>query len=54
MPRTVSRCLISSFSLTDLNIAVSTVRSHLHKTYKKIGAADRAQAVLMATERGWL
>ena len=39
---------------TDLNIAVSTVRSHLHKTYKKIGAADRAQAVLMATERGWL
>jgi DNA-binding NarL/FixJ family response regulator len=38
----------------DLGIATSTVRSHLHKTYKKIGASDRAQAVLMATERGWL
>ena len=38
----------------DLGIATSTVRSHLHKTYKKIGASDRAQAVLTATERGWL
>jgi putative nucleotidyltransferase with HDIG domain len=38
----------------DLGIATSTVRSHLHKTYKKVGATDRAQAVLMATERGWL
>jgi DNA-binding NarL/FixJ family response regulator len=38
----------------DLGIATSTVRSHLHKTYKKVGATDRAQAVLLATERGWL
>jgi putative nucleotidyltransferase with HDIG domain len=38
----------------DLGIATSTVRSHLHKTYKKVGASDRAQAVLIATERGWL
>ena len=38
----------------DLGIATSTVRSHLHKTYKKVGANDRAQAVLIATERGWL
>jgi DNA-binding NarL/FixJ family response regulator len=38
----------------DLGIATSTVRSHLHKTYKKVGATDRAQAVLIATERGWL
>jgi DNA-binding NarL/FixJ family response regulator len=39
---------------SDLGIATSTVRSHLHKTYKKVGAGDRAQAVLIATERGWL
>ena len=39
---------------TDLGIATSTVRSHLHKTYKKVGASDRAQAVLMATENGWI
>ena len=38
----------------DLGIATSTVRSHLHKTYRKLGASDRAQAVLIATERGWL
>jgi DNA-binding CsgD family transcriptional regulator len=38
----------------DLDLSVSTVRSHLHNSYHKLGAADRAQAVLIATERGWL
>ena len=38
----------------DLNIAASTVRSHLHNVYSKLGAADRAQAVLIATKEGWL
>jgi DNA-binding NarL/FixJ family response regulator len=34
--------------------SVSTVRTHLHNAYKKVGAADRAQAVLIATEKGWI
>lgn len=38
----------------DLNVAASTVRSHLHNVCSKLGAADRAQAVLMATREGWL
>jgi DNA-binding NarL/FixJ family response regulator len=39
---------------TALGVSVSTVRSHLHHAYKKLGVADRAQAVLTAKERGWL
>jgi putative nucleotidyltransferase with HDIG domain len=38
----------------ELDLSVSTVRTHLHNVYRKIGAVDRAQAVLIATERGWL
>jgi putative nucleotidyltransferase with HDIG domain len=38
----------------DLGIAASTVRSHLHNVYAKLGAADRAQAVLIASREGWL
>jgi HD-like signal output (HDOD) protein/DNA-binding CsgD family transcriptional regulator len=38
----------------DLDLSVSTVRTHLHNTYGKLNAGDRAQAVLIATERGWL
>jgi DNA-binding NarL/FixJ family response regulator len=30
------------------------VRSHLHRTYRRMGVVDRTQAVLMATELGWL
>jgi DNA-binding NarL/FixJ family response regulator len=30
------------------------VRTHLYNTYKKLGVADRAQAVLLATSNGWL
>jgi len=39
---------------SELNLSTSTVRTHLHNTYAKVGAVDRAQAVLVATERGWL
>lgn len=35
-------------------IKASTVRTHLHHVYQKLGVADRAQAVLRATEMGWL
>jgi putative nucleotidyltransferase with HDIG domain len=38
----------------ELGLSTSTVRTHLHNIYGKLGAVDRAQAVLMATERGWL
>lgn len=38
----------------ELNLSASTVRSHLNKIYRKLGARDRAQAVLIASHRGWL
>jgi len=38
----------------DLHLTESTVRSHLHNTYAKLEVPDRAQAVLKATEMGWL
>jgi DNA-binding NarL/FixJ family response regulator len=38
----------------DLQLSVSTVRTHLHNVYGKIGAVDRAQAVLAARDRGWI
>jgi putative nucleotidyltransferase with HDIG domain len=38
----------------ELDLSTSTVRTHLHNVYGKLGAVDRAQAVLLATERGWL
>lgn len=39
---------------SELQLSTSTVRTHLHNIYGKLGAVDRAQAVLLATERGWL
>ena len=38
----------------ELELSVSTVRTHLHNVYRKIGAVDRAQAVLLARDRGWI
>ncbi|MEA2190737.1 MAG: hypothetical protein QOI73_858 [Solirubrobacteraceae bacterium] len=38
----------------ELQLSTSTVRTHLHNIYGKLGAVDRAQAVLIATERGWI
>ncbi len=38
----------------ELGLSTSTVRTHLHNVYGKLGAVDRAQAVLMVRERGWV
>jgi DNA-binding NarL/FixJ family response regulator len=38
----------------ELHLTESTVRSHLHNTYAKLEVPDRAQAVLKATEMGWV
>jgi DNA-binding NarL/FixJ family response regulator len=38
----------------ELTLSVSTIRTHLHNVYRKIGAVDRAQAVLIAHDRGWI
>jgi DNA-binding NarL/FixJ family response regulator len=37
-----------------LGLSVSTVRTHLYNTYRKLGVADRAQAILLAKENGWI
>jgi len=39
---------------SELSLSVSTIRTHLHNVYRKIDAVDRAQAVLMARDRGWI
>lgn len=38
----------------DMGVSASTVRTHLHVAYRKLGVVDRAQAVLKAAERGWI
>ena len=34
--------------------SASNVRTHLPNVYAQLGALDRAHAVLMATEQGWI
>jgi putative nucleotidyltransferase with HDIG domain len=38
----------------EMQLSVSTIRTHLHNVSGKIGAVDRAQAVLTARDRGWI
>jgi putative nucleotidyltransferase with HDIG domain len=38
----------------ELGLSASTIRSHLQNVYRKVGAVDRAQAVLIARDKGWL
>ncbi|OJU83497.1 MAG: hypothetical protein BGO11_13315 [Solirubrobacterales bacterium 70-9] len=37
-----------------MGVSASTIRTHLHNVYGKLGVTDRAQAVILAAEQGWL
>jgi putative nucleotidyltransferase with HDIG domain len=52
--RRLARGMVYKQIAAELGLSTSTVRTHLHNVYRKLGAMDRAQAVLIATERGWL
>jgi putative nucleotidyltransferase with HDIG domain len=38
----------------ELGITTNTVRSHVFNAYRKLGVQDRTQAVLVATQHGWI
>jgi putative nucleotidyltransferase with HDIG domain len=52
--RRLARGMVYKQIATELGLSTSTIRTHLHNIYGKLGAMDRAQAVLIATERGWI
>lgn len=37
-----------------LGLSQSTVRNHLHNVYHKLNVVDRAQAVIVSRENGWI
>jgi putative nucleotidyltransferase with HDIG domain len=52
--RHLSEGMVYKQIASDMHLSVSTIRTHLHNVYGKIGAVDRAQAVLIARDRGWI
>lgn len=52
--RHLSEGMVYKQIASEMQLSVSTIRTHLHNVYGKIGAVDRAQAVLMARDRGWI
>jgi putative nucleotidyltransferase with HDIG domain len=52
--RRLAKGMVYKQIAAELGLSTSTIRTHLHNVYGKLGAMDRAQAVLMATERGWI
>jgi DNA-binding NarL/FixJ family response regulator len=52
--RHLSEGMVYKQIATEMHLSVSTIRTHLHNVYGKIGAVDRAQAVLTARDRGWI
>ena len=37
-----------------MRLSQSTVRNHLHNVYNKLGVVDRAQAVILSRDNGWI
>ena len=52
--RHLSEGMVYKQIASEMQLSVSTIRTHLHNVYGKIGAVDRAQAVLLARDRGWI
>jgi putative nucleotidyltransferase with HDIG domain len=52
--RYLSEGMVYKQIAAEMQLSVSTIRTHLHNVYGKIGAVDRAQAVLTARDRGWI
>jgi DNA-binding CsgD family transcriptional regulator len=52
--RRLAKGMVYKQIASELGLSTSTVRTHLHNVYGKLGAMDRAQAVLIATDRGWI
>ena len=52
--RHLSEGMVYKQIASEMHLSVSTIRTHLHNVYGKIGAVDRAQAVLMARDHGWI
>jgi putative nucleotidyltransferase with HDIG domain len=52
--RLLARGMVYKQIAADLDLSPSTVRSHLHRIYKRLNVVDRTQAVLMATELDWI
>jgi putative nucleotidyltransferase with HDIG domain len=52
--RHLSEGMVYKQIANEMHLSVSTIRTHLHNVYGKIGAVDRAQAVLTARDRGWI
>jgi len=52
--RHLSEGMVYKQIASEMHLSVSTIRTHLHNVYGKIGAVDRAQAVLLSRDRGWI
>jgi putative nucleotidyltransferase with HDIG domain len=52
--RHLSEGMVYKQIASEMQLSVSTIRTHLHNVYGKIGAVDRAQAVLTARDCGWI
>ena len=52
--RHLSEGMVYKQIASEMQLSVSTIRTHLHNVYGKIGAVDRALAVLTARDRGWI